>query len=155
MITLLDRSSDKICIFGMKFKAIASFELFSPNSLYVGFSRGSYTAQWLVQPFSSFPFLPISSMPKFSSSSLPSAAWLVCSKKSASSLRSTTSKSPSRTRCTKALSGSFTPSSSASLEVRSGLSSLGCGASFLKCFLFPSDNYLYIFSSGIQSTLLG
>lgn len=66
--TLLDRPhcSDKICIFGMTFEAIISFELFSSNSLYVGFSRGAYTARWLVQPFSSVPFVLISATLKLS-----------------------------------------------------------------------------------------
>lgn len=67
--TFLDRprASDKICIS----ESVGNLRLLSlfiefPFMQASKFSRGAYTAQWLVQPFSSFPFLPILSMLKFS-----------------------------------------------------------------------------------------
>ena len=130
------------------------------------FSRGAYTAQWLVQPFSSFPFLPISSMLKFS---WPQVLTLVQPtgyarknrpppyvQQPASSLRIRDVYRWRRLWVEAELQVHT------SLEMKWGLSSWGCGASFFFFFFFlmfshirplPSYNYLNVFSSGVEPSV--
>lgn len=58
----------------VKRPTLSHFSLFSSDPLHVGFSRGSYTAQWLVTHSRDYPSFSISSTSKFSSSYSPRAS---------------------------------------------------------------------------------
>jgi hypothetical protein len=94
----------------------------------IGFSRGAYTAQWSVSPFSSHR----ESLPIFTF--LLCVASLACSKQSVSSPHSTTSKSRSRISCINLptrsrINWKLAGNSNGSLEFRWRLSLWGYGVS--------------------------